>query len=371
MKLYKKNMRRLLKQSVILVGLLLLLGWAAPYIVRQMIDEPIGTPHPSVDPFALRFATQEEEVSFRNGDTPLAGTLVLPMTPGPHPAVVVLGGSNWNTRDQTRYLAALLAPRGVATLIYDKRGYGTSKGERIVPFATTAGDAIAAVRYLRSRTDIHAKQIGLSGTSRGGWHAPLAASLSEDVAFLVLFGAPATTPAEQELARTEQQMRADEFPETEIRQAVEFMQLKFDYSRGNARWQDYIAARKRARDKSWFGEYAGGPDAEDSRAWKWMRMNMDYDPTPALQKVTCPVLAFFGEVDRVVPPEQNVPPMEAALQEAGNGDYTLQVIPSANHALRPAETGGRKERSFLPRGWAAGVEELLVDWLATHLDIPY
>ena len=51
---------------------------------------------------------------------------------------------------------------------------------------TLAGDALAAVAYLKGRKEIDYKRIGLIGHSEGGLIAPLAASQSADVAFIVL-----------------------------------------------------------------------------------------------------------------------------------------------------------------------------------------
>ena len=58
--------------------------------------------------------------------------------------------------------------KGLAVLVYDKRGTGDSGGD-----FSTAGykdfvqDALAAVRFLRSREDIDPLRIGLLGSSEG------------------------------------------------------------------------------------------------------------------------------------------------------------------------------------------------------------
>ena len=52
----------------------------------------------------------------------------------------------------------------------------------------------------------------------------------------------------------------------------------------------------------------------------WMKYFLTYDPAPALEKVKCPVLALFGELDLQVPPSQNEKPMKKALAKSGNKD---------------------------------------------------
>ena len=45
------------------------------------------------DTFAERIPLKETDVSFQNGNTTLAGTLIMPETTGPHPAIILLHGS--------------------------------------------------------------------------------------------------------------------------------------------------------------------------------------------------------------------------------------------------------------------------------------
>ena len=73
-------------------------------------------------------AGREEEVRFRNGDVELAGSLLLPAGPGPHPAVVFLHGSGPEGRWASTYLARRVVRSGTAALIWDTRGVGDSGG---------------------------------------------------------------------------------------------------------------------------------------------------------------------------------------------------------------------------------------------------
>ncbi len=59
-----------------------------------------------------------------------------------------------------------------------------------------AGDALAGVAYLKTRTEVNPRQIGLIGHSEGGMIAPIVAVRSNDVAFLVLLAGPGV-PGEQ------------------------------------------------------------------------------------------------------------------------------------------------------------------------------
>ena len=145
-----------------------------PTILIALLSVTVGCSH------------RREEVTFRNGAVSLAGTLTLPSGIKPHPAVVFIHGSGPDSRENYSFYAELFARHGIATLIYDKRGVGASTGDwRRVHFRDLAEDALAGVRLLRSHKDIDASRIGLWGGSNGGWVAPLAASLSNDVAFVI------------------------------------------------------------------------------------------------------------------------------------------------------------------------------------------
>src|SRR5690606_1481202 len=157
----------------------------------------------------------------------IAGTLLVPVTPGPHPAMVMIHGSGPATRDVLRPFADHFARNGVAVLITDKRGAGESSGNLVrAKFDDLADDALAGVAYLRGRDDIRADSIGLHGVSLGGWIAPLAAVRSDDIAYVVVESAPTLTPREHERLRVQSQLRADGFSRDDIARALAFMDLK-------------------------------------------------------------------------------------------------------------------------------------------------
>ena len=126
---------------------------------------------------ALPLSYDTAEVTFRNGPVTLSGTLCIPRSPGRHAAVVLLQGSGGETRWGTnRFIADRFARAGIAALVYDKRGSGTSTGDwKLSSYDDLANDAIAGIDLLASRPDIDAKRIGLHGHSEGGIIAPIAA----------------------------------------------------------------------------------------------------------------------------------------------------------------------------------------------------
>jgi fermentation-respiration switch protein FrsA (DUF1100 family) len=100
----------------------------------------------------------------------------------------------------------------------------------------------------------------------------------------------------------------------------------------------------------------------------WFRFFVDYDPTDALRRVTVPVLALFGEKDLQVPPALNREPMVQALEAAGNKDYTIRVLPEANHLFLASETGSPLEYAFLEKVFVPGFLNTLSSWIRQHTD---
>lgn len=70
----------------------------------------------------------KRDVSFRNANVTLAGTVYEPRSPGLHPAIIFVHGSGDEGRWASAYLADFAARAGIVALAYDKRGVGESTG---------------------------------------------------------------------------------------------------------------------------------------------------------------------------------------------------------------------------------------------------
>ena len=186
----------------------------------------------------------QEEVSFHNADITLAGTLTLPESEGPHPAAVMISGSGAQNRDEELFgfkpfylIADHLTRNGIAVLRYDDRGVGGSTGS--VSASTTedfADDVLAAVDLLRQRGDIDSEKIGLIGHSEGGIVAPLAASKSDDVAFMGLMAGTAVSGADVIMEQAALIARASGTPEDEIARNLDFQRRTFAAVRSGEGW---------------------------------------------------------------------------------------------------------------------------------------
>jgi pimeloyl-ACP methyl ester carboxylesterase len=240
--------------------------------------------------------------------------------------------------------------------------------------ADFAEDALAGVNYLKSRKEINPKQIGLIGHSEGGVVAPLAASQSQDVAFIVLLagtGLPGENILRLQTPLILKASGASEKLVTWLKTAQELIYKAVRQEKGDA-------AVLKAFDKAWAEATAKVPEDEkkDAKAAEdlvrqqfkslsspWFRFFLTHDPRPALRKVTCPVLALNGEFDLQVPPKENLAEIGKALKEAGNKDVTLKEFPFLNHLFQTSRTGAPTEYATIQETMAPVVLQAISEWI--------
>ena len=312
---------------------------------------------------------RQEVVSFRHDNIQLSGTLFLPSHSGKHPAVVFIHGSGPHTRDDYRFYADVFARRGVAALIYDKRPVGgTGSNDEQSDLQELAGDALAAVEFLKSRDDINRKQIGLWGLSQGGWVAPLAAVQSADVAFLIIVSGPGVKVGEVHLYAGERRLRERGFSETEISEALTALKQVDEFVRSGGDRNALQSHLDQAGTKRWASSTIlprrVPTAAEQSSLFRWR--NLDFDPAPTWERIRVPVLLFFGERDNVVPVQQSVERIGDALKKAGNKDVTIKVYPDSDHIIkRRVASDGKWD---WPRP-SPGYVDMMIDWTLRRVDV--
>jgi dienelactone hydrolase len=313
-------------------------------------------------------AERREDVRFSNGGVQLAGTLVSPPTPGPHPAVILVHASGAENREYLLPFARFLVRRGMAVLGYDKRGVGASTGDwNAASFDDLAGDVVAAFEYLKTRSDIKPDRVGMLGWSQAGWVMPLAASRAKDLAFLISISGAGVSGAETTIDHARQEMTASGMRPEMIDQIVGLMTLQYEYLRTGQGWDRYIAAREKMASRMGGKPPESFPATPDSPYLQFIRPLIVYDPVPALRTIRLPVLAVFGELDNNIIAEKNRAAWDAALSAGGHRDYTLRVLPKANHAMLEAAAGTNAEMKSLRR-FVPAYFEVVLDWLSKHVE---
>jgi pimeloyl-ACP methyl ester carboxylesterase len=355
---------------------------------------------PVLDAFApLEEAVEEvpyivEEVTFGNGDITLAGTLTLPPSEGPHPAVVLVTGSGPQDRDESlvpvatikpfRLIADALTREGIAVLRYDDRGVGESTGD--FASATTqdfASDAAVAIDYLLTRDEINPDQIGVLGHSEGGTVAAMLGANNEEVDFIISMAGTAVPGRDVLVVQNRRLMEAEGATQEQIDAQIAFLEELFPLvdaqdwdSVENLIYEQVLQQAEALPEdqRSALGDletYAHTTATQSMATYgtPWFPSFLNYDPGPDWAQTTVPVLGLFGGKDVQVDAEQNAPALEAALAEAGNEDYEIVVLPNANHLFQEAETGAVSEYGTLPAEFTPDFLPTIIDWLREHVDV--
>ncbi len=310
---------------------------------------------------------RHEAITFNNGDVLLSGTLFLPERGDRFPAIVFTHSSGEHTRAGYAQEAERLAAVGVAALVYDKRGAGKSTGANwtVATFDELADDAVRAVRALRSRNDIDPRRIGLYGLSQGTWLIGMVAERIPDIGFLVFVSGSGISVWEQEVYRTGAMMRAAGFSDAEVAEAQAYQRSKFAVARTGLGWRglDSVSKALKQRPARWFDGYAQDYASLSSARFWWLAA-FHYDPMPALERLTMPVLGIFGDRDLSFPIPAVVDSMRAAFRRAGNKDVTLKVFAGAEHQLMvPQAHAGRTLRRVVTPEYMP----TLVDWVKSRV----
>ena len=326
----------------------------------------------------------EENIKYENKEAgiTLAGTLTLPAEKGTFPVVLLISGSGPQDRDEAVFghrpflvLADYLTREGIAVLRVDDRGVGESTGD--FSHATSeefASDVLAGIEYLKTREEVNSEQIGLIGHSEGGLIAPMVASRSEDVAFIVLMAGPGL-PGEKilylqsELIAKAMGISAEKIArdsrynkklyslvkEEENEEILKekssnvfeeyFTELTEDEKGEIGDWDTYVAGQLQGLLSPWFKYF------------------LIYDPRPTLSKVNCPVLAINGEKDLQVPPKENLKAIEEALIAGGNRNFIIKELPGLNHLFQSAATGSPDEYARIEETISPVALELISDWI--------
>jgi dienelactone hydrolase len=320
---------------------------------------------------ALRLDSEtHEDVRFTHGDLVLAGTLIAPRAAGPHPAVVLVHGSGPAAREAVLPYARFLVRRGLAVLAYDKRGVGGSTGDwDRATFDDLAADVVAAAAWLRTRRDIDPGRIGLLGISQAGWVMPLAAARVRDLAFLISISGPGIAAAETTLDQARNEMTSRGMRPQAVDRVVSLMQRQYDYVRTGAGWDAYLAERSALAARMGPAPPDTFPDVPDHPLWDRIRRLYFYDPAPTLRQLRVPTLALFGALDNNIVAEKNQAAWEAALKAGGHPDYTLRVLPGADHLQLEARIGSNAEMPSLQR-FVPDYFTTVERWLAARAIIP-
>jgi len=365
-----------------------------PLVLKRMNEadipkNPLAVVRPQTPKPPFNYTIEEVEYDNAEQSVHYAATLTKPTNKKDFPTVIIISGSGTQDRDGTLFdhklywvLADRLTKEGIAVLRVDDRGAGKSTvgpNPKSLTSADFSYDAETSLNYLLQRKDINSKNIGLIGHSEGGAIAPMVAARRREIAFLVLWGAPAIGGAETNTSQNMTQLRKariDSLSTAAFGQlhktilshftAANKDELKLGIDSSYAQWKriqpEKVLKDLYATDSMIVGQnihsmYNGLYDIA------WMRYFINYNPVIDLKKVKCRVLAINGEKDTQVDAIPNLALIEKTLKENGNKKITTIKLPSLNHLLQTAVTGDVSEYAKIEETIAPIAIEIISNWI--------
>ncbi|UYZ64125.1 alpha/beta fold hydrolase [Hymenobacter weizhouensis] len=321
-------------------------------VPQVLVASPAGTAQRAVRATLLY---REEAVRFKNGNTTLSGTLLLPDQPRRVPAVVLLHGSGEQNRhgyaSYMRIIADHLAKNGIAVLTYDKRGCGSSTGRwQTASFRELAEDALQARQLLAHHPRIDPRKIGFGGSSQAGWILAKLTALQPDTPFIFcLSGAGmGTSAAQQNLYNTATELRANGATEAQVAAGVQAWRNLYNYV-GSRRPEDAskldasvagLASTSPVRD--FLPPLSTSIDFQKTDQW-FQALEITYDPTTDWAAYRGSLLAMFGELDASTPVQEVSQALTRSLTKGRAKKSTVIIYPQANHLLLRASTRSDSE----------------------------
>jgi len=286
----------------------------------------------------------QEWVTFAGGDAELFGRLDLPEGPGPHPAVVLVHGSGKDAATDYFSSCDFFAANGIAALTFDKRGTGRSGGDYTFDFRGLAEDVVAAVSLLKRHPEVDASRIGLAGYSQGGWVGPLAASMTDDVAYVIVSYGMIESPAEEARLETREIMRKRGVDEENLKRVDELTLAGVRVISNGFRegWDEFDAVKKKYEDAPWMKQLSGTILDRLVKYPHWLvrlfgrfespkHLPWFYDSSEVLDELSIPMVWILGGKDESAPNQLTIPKLRAYRAEGK--PYELILFPDAAHGM--------------------------------------
>ncbi|PWT96467.1 MAG: alpha/beta hydrolase [Bacteroidetes bacterium] len=336
------------------------------------------------------FPYKSDSVEYDGANTKLqyGATITIPNGRGPFPALVMITGSGQQGRDEDllghrpfAVIADYLTKNGYVVLRVDDRGKGKSTGDfENSTSQDFANDVEESLNYLNTRKEVNHKKIGLIGHSEGGMIAPMVAIKRKDVSFIVLLAGPGVKITQ---LMTEQNGAILESVGIVHSASEKFLSLyksmieiipgadsketaKEKVNQLVTTWQQQtpsaaVRATTGIYDDSSRNKYVN--TIVDGLYNPWFRFFLGYDPAPAIQKLSCKVLALNGSKDVQVISKSNLAGIDSALKKSKSPSYKTQELPGLNHLFQHCKSCQLAEYGKLEETFSPEALDIIRDWL--------
>ena len=293
-----------------------------------------------------------KDLTFKNKNVELAGTMTVPKGEGRFPAVLLIWGRGPQDREYQGLFTSMadyLSKNGFCVLRFDKRGVGLSGGDASsYTHADELEDITAALDYLANQKEVDTGNMTVIAHSEGAAYALELASGKNNIRGIIFM-----SPVVYLGYKDEKKINA----------------LKNTSSRGN--WtEDYLRLaalsmktseeRASALDRNWTSILG-------KRVFlKNMREEASDNQSELVKNLKVPILVLQGKEDEVLPPE-SVTGLDKALTDSGNSSHIFTYYGYLGHFFGKAVNDGIHKIHYEADG---EVLDNIKNWINSNIPAP-
>jgi pimeloyl-ACP methyl ester carboxylesterase len=326
---------------------------------------------------------KEIEVNYFNtkDNIKLSGTLTMPHSNKPVPAVLLIQGSGPYGRDEKigrhrifKVMAHHLSKNGIAVLRTDKRGCGKSGGNHVFgDIENFVEDGFAGVKFLKKFEGVDSNKIGLIGHSLGGLIAPSMAVQSSDIKFIVSMGTTGLWGRDALYSQNELWAKSSGVPEKEFANIKNLCYRMYDLLMMDTvtirEEKEFIEIHNKLAkylDKDLRDVFYPGPAKVAFYYFRKPEFQKSFqlDPSKIWNRVKCPTLLLRGELDHHVSAESHQRIVEA-LKDGGNLKYENVILQNHNHIFQSCRTGRPSEVQIINEAISKKALNIITNWITS------
>lgn len=335
--------------------------------------------------YGQQFTTEEAEFVNAKDTVTLAATLTIPVDINYPPVAILISGSGQTDRDETIFqhkifkdLAEHLSANGVAVIRYDDRGGFKSTGRNVSNSTSYELSEDAEQIFLRIKKDKRFKKskIGFIGHSEGGMIVPMIAARNNKVDFIVSLAGTGVSGFDLLLKQNRAILLTQGIDEKYVNAylhnvfepAIKAISENDDVGKVKEKIVEFLIPY---REKAGVNSLVPAIFSNDAFADRliaqvggvWGKYFIATNPKQFWTQVKCPVLALNGDKDAQVDKTQNLDAIASYLEESGNEQAKIVVMPSHNHLFQVAKTGNIMEYGQLKTGISPQTLETVTKWI--------
>lgn len=329
-------------------------------------------PQTPVPPFAYK----TEEVIFKNEaeSAELSGTLTYPVNykklkRGSVPVVLMVTGSGSQDRNEEIFghkpflvIADFLARNGVASLRYDDRSTGGSKGPtKNITTMNNLADAKAGISYLRSLDKFG--KIGVLGHSEGGTIAFMMGA-EKSVDFIVSLAGTAANGIDVIVGQNKALMQLQGTPQKLAKDYTSALRIVYNDRINKKDIKDkqlYVNELCKSNNFSLPESLKSNLEKCITFGDEWLTWFLAYSPVEAIRKITCPVMALNGNMDMQVLSNDNLTLIKENLP--ANDKNLIKEYASLNHMFQHCTPATALNYSAIEETISEEVLRDIINWI--------